>query len=158
MSDTSKLDKLLRHIKHVQDAALVLGERLMEKGETEFGRLLIANSMIHDNSKFFGIEWEQLNGDADPEILKIAVHQHQKTNPHHPEYWNGVDSMPRIYLAEMVCDWFARSLEFGTSFREWVTGDAMEKYGIKCNSIAHKRIKEFVCLLVEEPFKIVKAK
>lgn len=153
MSD-KRLDTLLRHIKHVQDAALLLGERLIEKGEVEFGRLLIANSMTHDNSKFFGLEWDHLNGSSsDNDILKLVIHQHQKTNPHHPEYWGGVDSMPRIFVAEMVCDWHARSLEMGDSFLNWVRGDALTKYNIKPNSTAHKRIKEFVCLLVEEPFK-----
>lgn len=36
--------------------------------------------------------------------LKLAVRQHRKTNPHHPEYWlKGILDMPDVFLAEMVC-------------------------------------------------------
>ena len=144
---------VLRHIKNVQEAAKLLGERLIDRGEKDLGRILIANSMIHDNSKFFGIEWEYMSAEeTNKEKLQLAVLQHVTTNPHHPEYWGDIKDMPRIYLAEMVCDWHARSVEFGTDLRDWIKNAALEKYGITTQTKVYKTIKEFVDLLLDNPF------
>ena len=54
-SDFEKIQDILRHIQNVQANCLLLGKRLIERGDFEIGRQLIANGMIHDNSKFQGI-------------------------------------------------------------------------------------------------------
>jgi len=115
-----RLKNILRHIKLVQDAAQILGDRLIEKGKSDIAKMLIANSFIHDNSKFYGIEWEYLTNDDDvsKDKLEIAISHHVSINPHHPEYWGGVENMPIVFIAEMVCDLYARSIEFGTDLRE----------------------------------------
>jgi len=101
-----KIDDIIRHIDHVKDNCLLLGERLVNLGKKDMGRLLIANGFIHDNSKFYGVEWDYLNDQTgSEELLQIAVSQHNRTNPHHPEYWGGIEAMPSLYVAEMVCDW-----------------------------------------------------
>jgi len=150
------LRSVLRHIGLVQDACKLLGEKFIEKGEVDFGRILIANGFKHDNSKLYGIEWEYLNTESDPEKLRLAHHQHVTTNPHHPEYWGGVEQMPRICVAEMVCDLFARSTEFGTDLREWIKTEFVKKHSLSPNGKCYRAIKEFVDMLLDKPFSQMK--
>tara|TARA_Y100000310_G_C20487100_1_gene717398 strand:+ start:361 stop:984 length:624 start_codon:yes stop_codon:yes gene_type:complete len=159
-----RLVPLLRHIKLVQGACELLGMKLIDEGENRLGRDLIAKSMLHDNSKFFGIEWEMI---STPEIEEedkdkkkelehkrlVAIVQHQSVNDHHPEFYpNGVDDMNKLATAEMVCDWYARSHEFGTSLRDWIKDKALERWKISPNGKKYKEIKYFVDLLLEKPF------
>jgi hypothetical protein len=116
----------------------------------------MANSMLHDNSKFRGVEWEFLNEAAKaahPEKFEAALLQHRFTNPHHPEYWAGIDNMPSVYLAEMVCDWKARSDEFGTDLREWVKEKATKQWSFTTSGRVYKEIKEYLDLLLDQRFK-----
>jgi len=149
------LSALIRHIKLVQDAAQLLSERLIDSGDPDFAIILIANSLNHDRSKFHGIEWDHLIRDETPELLKKALHQHYCTNEHHPEFWGDITDMPRIYIAEMVCDIYARSAEQGTDLRQWIKDVALSKYKITVQSKVYKTIKEFIDLLLEENFKKV---
>jgi len=151
------LQELVRHIKLVQDAAQLLGERLIEKGQVDFGKILIANSLSHDQSKFHGIEWKHLTRRNEDEImLKQALEQHLCTNHHHPEYWGGINEMPGIYVAEMVCDIYARSSEMGTCLRDWVKNVAVEKYKMPLQGKAYKALKGFIDVLLDEPFGKIK--
>ncbi len=156
MNGNVRLDRLLRHIENVKDGCIILAGRLLENGEDEFAKQLIANGYVHDNSKFSGIEWEYLHDDmkeSETEKFLLAAKQHVKTNQHHPEYWAGIENMPRIYVAEMVCDWRARSSEFGSDIWEWVKEKAMKKFDFSCQQKVYKEIKEFLSLLLEKPFK-----
>lgn len=148
------LDNLVRHIDLVREACLLLGKRLMDKGRVEFGKQLIARGFQHDVSKFFGIEWDYLHAgrDVPKEQLEYAIKQHTRTNDHHPEFHGGVDQMPEIAVAEMVCDWYGRSQEFGTSLRDWIKQHAIEKFKIILDSEQYKWINNFVNLLLEDHF------
>jgi len=151
-----RLKTLLRHIDNVRNACVILGERLINKGEVELGLTLIKNGYQHDNSKFSGIEWEYLNGEleiADKEKLEMAILQHSKANPHHPEYWGGIENMPRVYVAEMICDWYSRSNEFGSDVREWIKDKATKKFNFTYQSKAYKQIKELLDILLDPSFK-----
>lgn len=159
-----RLTALLRHIKLVQEACELLGMRLIDEGEGRLGRDLIAKSMLHDNSKFYGIEWEMIStpdiNEEDKEKKKeledkrlAAIIQHQSVNDHHPEFYpNGVSDMNRLATAEMVCDWYARSHEFGTNLRDWIKDSALERWSISPNGKKYKEIKYFLDLLLEKPF------
>ena len=149
------LDNLIRHLNLVRDACLLLGRRLMAQGRKDFGRLLIARGFAHDASKFHGIEWDYLHAgpDAAEEGLRLAIEQHRRTNPHHPEFWGGVASMPEICVAEMVCDWYARSQEFGTDLREWIEEEAVKNYGIDSGGEQYRWIRKFVDLLLQDSFR-----
>lgn len=127
------LDNLIRHIDAVRENCMRLGEKLISEGRRDFGRLLIAKGFVHDASKFYGIEWDYLHAgnDVSKTLLKKAVAQHVATNEHHPEYWGGIAEMPEIFIAEMVCDWYARSQEFGTDLRAWISKDAKKKFKIQ---------------------------
>lgn len=152
-----RLETVVRHIANVRDDCLLLGERLIKQGKDELGMMLIANGMIHDNSKLTGIEWEYLHPDVketNPTAFFMAHKQHVATNRHHPEHYPcGVNEMPPVYVAEMVCDWHTRSSEFGTDLWEWIKDVALEKYKISTSGRAYKHIKDFVDLLLERKFK-----
>jgi len=153
---SKRLDALLRHIENVKANAVLLGERILENGDVNFAKQLIANSMIHDNSKFYGIEWEFLHPDikeTNPAEFELAVRQHTTTNLHHPEAWDTIEDMPRIYVAEMVCDWSARSKEFGNDLRIWIKDKATKKFHFTPQSKTYKTVKEFVDLLLDPTFK-----
>lgn len=155
--EQKRLEILLRHIKNVRENTEILGQRLIEQGEDRLGRELIANGLIHDNSKLYGIEWSYLHQDvkdSEPELFKIAAEQHVKKNLHHAEAWvGGIKEMSRVYVAEMVCDWKARSSEFGDDIWNWVDQKAAKKFGYNKSCKVYKEIKDFLTLLLEEKFK-----
>lgn len=155
--DAKHLKTLLRHIDGVRNSCLLLGERLMDTGESDVGLDLISNGYIHDHSKFSGIEWKYLRqenfGDKPNPLLEAAIQQHVTTNLHHPEYWHGIENIPRLYLAEMVCDWSARSNEFGNDLRVWVKDKATKKFKMTVQSKTYKEIKGLVDLLLDPTFK-----
>lgn len=111
--------------------------------------------MLHDNSKFRGGEWEYLNDvtkNSKPELFDAIVKEHCESNPHHPEYWGNIQSMPTVYLAEMVCDWKARSDEFGTDLRIWVKESAAKRWSFSLQGRVYREIKEFLDLLLDKKF------
>ncbi len=148
------LENLIRHIELVREACLLLGRRLMAQGRLEFGRLLIARGFEHDVSKFYGIEWDYLHAgrDVPREELELAIKQHTRSNSHHPEYWGGVDKMPEIAIAEMVCDWYARGQEFGTGLRNWIQDVAIERFAIDIHGPQYHTINKLVDLLLENHY------
>jgi hypothetical protein len=145
-----KINQVFSHIKNVQRNCYKLGIRLINMGDVELGRNLISNGQIHDNSKFKGIEFEHLF-QGDPMLPEVVKH-HQSVNPHHPEYWGGIHNMPRVYVAEMVCDWYARSSEFGTGLREWTDNHALERFGFTKHDEVYSEITEFTELLLSPSF------
>lgn len=153
-----KIEFVARHIRNVEDNTLLLGKKLIERGDFDLGHKLIANGTVHDASKFHGIEFEYLslsnpNDDNKALKLKLAIHHHNTTNPHHPEYWSGgIKDMPDVYVAEMVCDWKARSEEFGTSLRDWIDEQATKRFTFTKEDKVYKQIMEYVNLLCQTPF------
>ena len=156
-SDEKHLKSLLRHIENVRQACLMLGETIIESGRESFGIKLIANGQIHDCSKFSGPEWTYLRPeffDSDnKKMFELAQQNHVMTNPHHPEYWGGIDKMPEIYLAEMSCDWYARLQEQGSDIRNWIKDKATKKFNMKVQSKVYKEIKYFIDILLDQSFK-----
>jgi hypothetical protein len=153
----ARLTSLLRHISHVQENCRIIAERLMAGGEEALGLALMANAQVHDNSKFRGVEWLYLNDgawprDADDEAFRLALRQHVTTNAHHPEYWGGIEEMPRVFLAEMTADWKARSNEMGTDLLEWVKEKATARFGFSTSGRVYKEIKSFTDILLERKF------
>lgn len=158
MSETlKKVDALYRHIEEVQRNCRLLGKRLIEQGHEELGVHLIRNALVHDQSKFSGIEWDYLLNASetaeDKANLALAIKHHNRTNLHHPEAWLGVKNMPSVYLAEMVCDWKARSSEFGSSMMDWVNEGAAKRYEYTKRDKVYKEIMSYTKLLLDEPFK-----
>ena len=157
MNESKRLKSLLRHIDSVRANCLKLGDSLIEAGEAPLGMKLIANGYCHDNSKFCGIEWLYLNDEvkeANLELFKAALLQHVTINKHHPEAWaGGISTMDKLHHAEMVCDWSARSSEFGTDLRAFLKNKATKKYSMTVQSKSYKQIKDLIDMLLDEPFK-----
>lgn len=152
MTEQCKLQKLIRHIHNVEDNSNIISNNLMNNGEFDLAKELLQNSRKHDLSKFEGIEWEHIfNGKEDPLFFE-AVKYHIKNNPHHPEYWDSIHNMPRVYLAEMVADWKSRSEEFGSDLIRWIEESASIKYNFHKYDIIYKEIYEFVNMIVEPAF------
>jgi hypothetical protein len=149
----NKLDSLLRHVQGVQDNCILLAKRLLEKGKDEhFCLTLISNAMKHDASKFTGIEWLYLDPTCGEEKFEMALRQHVLTNKHHPEFWDGIENMPDVYLAECVMDWKERASEFGTDLRDWIKDKATRKFKFALQSKVYKEIKEYLDLVLEPKF------
>jgi hypothetical protein len=153
MTDIEKIDKLISHIRLVQNNAIILGKKMIEKGEVLFGKMLIVNAMQHDLSKFSGLEWEDLHKEAEKEDLKDAIFQHQSTNPHHPEFWGSHDNIPDIFIAEFTCDTLARAQELASDYLNWLTNDAAKKYNFTTKSKFYKKVIKYYNLIIENPFK-----
>lgn len=155
LSNLKKIRELIRHIRNVQDGAIRIGETCIETGREEFGRNLIANAFKHDQSKFRGLEYECIGcSEIDDKTFRLlAIKHHQSTNMHHPEYWGGVDMMPEIYLAEMVCDTYARSVEMGTNLRDWWKDIGTKKYELSKNGKSWKLIRKYIDMVLQEEFK-----
>jgi hypothetical protein len=157
-----RVREVLRHQRNVEENTLLLGERLIEKGEVQFGIHLITRGRVHDVSKLSGIEFEYLDPKhPERDKMALAIEQHNRTNDHHPEFWGGIKYMPRHAIAEMVCDWKARSSEFGRSLFDWIEGDAdytaMKRFGFTKDDAIYALIMEFANLLCDQPFKPIKA-
>jgi hypothetical protein len=151
MEAQEKIETVLNHIQNVQRNCYKLGLKLIKLGEIEMGRNLIANGQIHDNSKFKGIEFDHLFY-GDP-ILSDVIKHHSSTNPHHPEHWSKIQSMPEIYLIELVCDCASRSAEFGSDIRAWFKDDATKKYNFSMDDETGKKITYYLDLLLSPAFK-----
>ena len=158
----SKIRSITRHIRNVEDNCLILGERLILRGEIELGKQLIANGFVHDASKFTGIEFEYLSLNNPTEEnnklkMKLAIQQHNTTNLHHAEAWSGgIKDMPDVYLAELVCDIKSRSEEFGTSLVDYINNVGMKRWNITEEDDVYKKMMEFINLLCEKPFEQIK--
>lgn len=158
------LDVLIRHIQTVQNNCIVLGKILIKSGEDELGRALIQNGLTHDSSKFSGIEWDFMQvyvkgryTKKESEQLSYAVKQHTTSNPHHPQYWGTIHSMPDVYIAEMVCDWKARATEFGTDLRRWIDDQATTDFKFKQTDEIYTKIMKYVDLVCGKPMEKVKS-
>ncbi len=151
-----RLDGLVRHVENVKGNCLILGRKLVEQGEINLGKEVAARGCRHDNTKFFGLEWERLHKETAKTKLEAAILQHNTSpyNDHHPEAWvGGIEEMSRAAIGEMVCDWSARATEFATSLREWVDEGAAQRYGYKKGDKVYRTIMEFVDMLCDKPFK-----
>lgn len=154
-----RLHGLRRHITNVQESAHLLAERLVKRerdGDIVLAHDLVTNAHVHDKSKFDGIEWLYLHDEvkeSHPDKFQMAWYQHVHTNAHHPEYWSGIDNMPEVYIAEMVCDWKARSNEFGSDLRVWIKESATKRFEFSTHGKSYKKIKQFVDLLLDPAFR-----
>lgn len=150
-----RLELHWNHVTLVRQTAETLWKRLCDVGELALAQKLARRACTHDASKFTGIEFENLHKtNFKDEDLVRAVENHRTTNDHHPEFHvNGIKDMSREQIAEMVCDWSARSKEKGTGLREWIKEDATQRFNFSLQSKAYKDIKFFVDLLLDDPFK-----
>jgi hypothetical protein len=145
-----KITQLLTHIKNVRELCEKLGCILMDNGEIELGKEIIARGLRHDNSKFYGKEWDYLcdfesfKGTTE---LELAIYAHVTLNDHHPEAFESIDKMPDAAIGELVVDWMARGKEFGRPIKEFLDEVAFVKYGFNRQSDVFKKMNRFYQLL-----------
>lgn len=147
LDDLKKIEIITNHIDKVRNNCLKLGKLLISENDP-MGIRLIELGYCHDNSKFIGIEFEHL-WYGSPFFLE-ALETHQLNNKHHPEYWGGINLMPELYIAEMVCDCWARAQEFGTDIRDWFFNTAKYKYDI--NEDTMQKIEYYLNLALTPKF------
>lgn len=165
MSDELKV-KILNHIRetmlhksYVIEACLKMSDYLVLAGKKDLGILLLQRANIHDNSKLVGPELELLssiygnqNAFLNPNIIlteneKIIIEKHWANNRHHPEHFTDVSQMSELDILEMVCDWYARSLQYETDFLEFVK--TRQETRFKFPEIIFKKIFEY-CEILEK--------
>lgn len=181
-----KLNEILRHIKKVEDNCNLLAKKLLQNKEIdyinknlEFSLQLIQRGRTHDVFKLNSFEFINLNKES--KLFKLALQQHHSKNSHHPEYYkirekkvkeiyisdpsNKIEDwietksillMSDLDIAEMVCDCFARSQEFGTDIKKWFFGnteqDAPFKYNYSDKDLIFNKIKFYLDLLLTPGF------
>lgn len=128
----SMAEDTINHKKLVLDNCYLLFKYLVENNKLQLGIDLLKRGATHDNSKFEASEFSGLakilkgkdcftNADykLTPDEIK-AIENHWKKNRHHPEYFSYSSEMSELDMIEMVCDWFARSRQYGTEFIPFV--------------------------------------
>jgi hypothetical protein len=137
--DTEKQTKIYDHIREtmlhksfVVTACVKMSEYLLRDNRMDIAIALLQRANIHDNSKLVGPELELLsslfgNQSAfiNPNIMltdseREIIEKHWENNRHHPEHFNNMTKMNELDILEMVCDWYARSLQYKTDFLEFV--------------------------------------
>lgn len=125
------IEDTMIHKKLVLESCWKMAYYFLEDGEEKKAIEIIIRGWIHDNSKFTIQEIEGLAqidddhhsmrhaGTQLPEHMKEYLAIHYQNNTHHPEHWEDVSQMPEMDIVEMVCDWHARSVQFGTDLIEF---------------------------------------
>src|SRR5574343_649719 len=126
---SNHIEAIISHIAHVRENTEKLGKAFLKRKETVLGLGLIKLGLIHDASKLTGIELDWLHPEYyGMEAFELALQHHVTTNKHHPEYWGSIHNMPKLYQAEMVCDWLARSSEVGTDINSFIRDVGTKKF------------------------------
>lgn len=164
----TRITRIQRHISLVQEFGNLLIEQCQEldfiQDKIEFQRNLAANILVHDHSKlsnkkeflFLSLSHNEIKSlsQEESEEFKEVIKNHSKTNPHHSEFYqDGIGDMDDVHLAEMVCDWKARSSEFGTDLRDFVKNKAEEKYRLNDFPNNYLKIKKMIDLICPPSFK-----
>lgn len=121
----------LVHKELVMQCGYKMCEYLSENNKDDLALELINRIIVHDNSKFTKSELYGLstifNRSAliDPTVLlspqqQDVIQTHWYNNRHHPEYFDDVSEMLEIDIIEMVCDWYARSIQCNTDLISFI--------------------------------------
>lgn len=120
------------HKSFVIKACLKMSKYLMNNNQNDLAFLLLKRSNIHDNSKLIGPELELLaslygnqESFVNPNVQlsdnqREIIEKHWENNRHHPEHFKNIEKMSELDILEMCCDWYARSLQYGTEFLPFI--------------------------------------
>lgn len=125
-------EELCEHKKILIDSCKILSVYFLKENKEDFALNLMKRAFVHDISKLSKFEFHA--ADAFDSFSKhtntrnhnfsndekIFLHEHWKNNKHHPEHWDDVNNMTDVDIAEMVCDWHARSVEFEDNLIEYI--------------------------------------
>jgi hypothetical protein len=154
-----QLEDIYSHKKLVFDTCYILSKKLIEGGQDELGLELMKRAFLHDFSKleddeFYGMAAFANDKDAlkDPKKKvssdkQLAINLHWDRNEHHPEYWTDINQMTDLDIMELVCDWYARSLQFGTDFLEFLEQRQKDRFHFPQD--IYDKIKKYYYKLTE---------
>jgi hypothetical protein len=127
---------------------------------------LKTNINIHDKSKYDYNEFKPYANKffpivgTDPNSIKcesrfqVAWLHHIHNNPHHPAHWVLYDdgnvivlNMPDIYIIEMLCDWLAMGIYYGTTLESYWESESAQK--LPMTKYTKSKIEEFINYLEE---------
>lgn len=125
-------NELCNHKKILIDSCRILSIYFLNNGDEESALKLMKRAFIHDISKLSNFEFHA--ADAFDSFVKnsnnreyvfsvdekVFLNEHWRNNKHHPEHWDDVYNMTDIDIAEMVCDWHARSVEFNDDLKKYI--------------------------------------
>lgn len=167
-----QLNDIMTHVGFVVQAGHKLVKELFILGEDDDALQLLERILVHDTSKsykdeFYGMSQysKAVESLKDPNISKVndgkmvAIKLHWERNDHHPEYWTNdelpnnltaddpleVDDMPKYAIMEMCCDWYSRSLQFGTNVMDFYNIRAKKRWNFTLNQ--QKMIEKYLELL-----------
>lgn len=125
-------EELCIHKKYLIDSCCKLAVHYLNENNEDFALKLMKRAFVHDISKLSEFEFHAADAfDSFKENSKkreysfsenemIFLQEHWKNNKHHPEHWNDIRLMEDIDIAEMVCDWHARSVEFSDDLMSYI--------------------------------------
>ena len=145
------------HKEYVKRSIEKLAKYLEEHGAKNHARRLRYRGETHDNSKigYTGnlpeddrrkkkedyddelhalsriVSSKELMKDTNRELSileKEAIQLHWKNNSHHPEHFESVLDMTTLDVMEMVCDWHARSVQWGTNLLEYAQNSQKNRF------------------------------
>ncbi len=120
------------HKSFVIKGCLKMSKYLISVNQNDLAMMLLNRANIHDNSKLVGPELSllaELYGNQESFInpnvqlsdsQKEIIEKHWENNRHHPEHFEYADSMSELDILEMCCDWYARSMQYGTDFLPFI--------------------------------------
>lgn len=165
----TNLDKLYRmaddtitHKKLVLDTCFLMARYLMSKGKIEMGTQLLKRGCEHDNSKFDSEEFRKLSQilksnkcftDAEVQLTPVerkAIKYHWEHNRHHPEYFENYIEMSELDILEMVCDWFARSIQYNTDFLPFIEERQENRFHFEAKQ--YNKIHKY-CVIIQKLYK-----
>lgn len=126
------LEDTISHKKYFFDSAYKISIYFLENDNEKMALDILRRAFVHDYSKLSSKEFNSFlvfedynNSLRDASVLykkeeEVFLKEHWKNNKHHPEYWDNPSKMQEIDIVEMVCDWHARSVEYGTDLKEFV--------------------------------------
>lgn len=133
MTDTEKLmQDTFMHKKYVMMACNKMIDYLEKHGIYYHAAMLKNRALMHDDSKFKSVLERQAFSEIindrscllDPDVKmsqpKVdCIKIHWKHNSHHPEFYENPEDMTKLDILEMVCDWYARSLQYNTDLLDF---------------------------------------
>lgn len=154
-----QIEDTIIHKKYVLDSALKMFHYLCAQGKDELGLELLKRATVHDNSKLEDDELFLLSrvsdrheAFTDPQYTlndkqKAMIQEHWKRNPHHPEYYEDSSQMSELDILEMVCDWYARSMQYGTDLLEFARTRQENRFHF--NKEMYKKVIRYCKILVK---------
>lgn len=127
-----QLNDLLEHKRYILISCNIMIDWLFRNDKEDLAMDLVRRAIVHDNTKFHNDEIASIiklndNNDSltNPNYVmtendKKCIEAHWKNNRHHPEHYKNIEDMKEIDIIEMVCDWYARSLQLKTDLMEFV--------------------------------------